>query len=719
MNFFRLFYFLIFLSCNHVMAQDNSSSKKSDDINFTSDYLTVNENTDVMTATGNVVIISDNRKIIADKVTYDKIKDKAIATGNVIMTDKDGSKHESNKVILTDKFKSLLAIPLYSKLIDGSVIIAKDLKKDSLGKSIFNEGIYTACDCNLKDGETPIWRLESDEIIHDPIKKTVYHKHVKMKIFFIPIYYLPYMSHPDWTVRRRSGFLTPVYGYSKRNRFHAKIPYYFAPENDETWDMTITSHQSGKRGNADQLNFRKEYEKTKLNANVFKGNLNTSSKDGDDVFGGNLSLSSELGNNWNMELVGKYSDQDTFMRNYGFDSDSEYKSFIKLNKTNKNSFSNIEFYNIENLDTGINSYNEPILAPSVNHHIFNSNNDYNYDIKINAHSVRNDEYYDINRWSGSGNFNKSLRYKKLKIEGDADLSLDLYSINGRPTTDTNKSQYVDRISSGVSIAASKEYYITNNSLDYTFEPKIQISARMSSDTSDKIPNRDSSGYRLDEANLFLNNQYQGRDNIQENHRVNMGFTSMLMTQNFGDANFFIGQSQRLGGTNKNNTTTKEGRQSHIINTLHWNPDEKYNFSWVSLYSHHNFSSDLSDFVFNGNTKNGFNYSINHSAIKNGFVTNDSDREELAFGISKNFSNLKTSYSRIMDLNNGKEDVISETIGIEYTAGYMFQNCLTVSLQYKNSGGSQDRTILEENSIYLTFDFRNLGSYSYLPKLPKI
>ena len=50
---------------------------------------------------------------------------------------------------------------------------------------------------------------------------------------------------------------------------------------------------------------------------------------------------------------------------------------------------------------------------------------------------------------------------------------------------------------------------------------------------------------------------------------------------------------------------------------------------------------------------------------------------------------------------------------------MFQNCLTILLQYKNNGGVVDRDILPENSIYLTFNFRNLGDYTYMPNLPKI
>ena len=276
------------------MAKDNLSLENSNDINFTSDILTVNEKTDIMTASGNVVIITEDRKIQANKITYDKLKDEAIGTGNVIVTDKDGSKYKSEKVVLTNEFKSIMAIPSYSKLKDNSSVTAKKLIKNDLGESVFFEGVYTACECNVKEGETPIWQLKSEKITHDPITKTIYHKHVKMKIFFVPIYYLPYMSQPDWTVRRRSGFLTPVYGYSKRNRFHTRIPYYYAPENDETWDMTLTSHQKGKRSHADQLNFRKEYEKTKLEANVIRGNLNTRKKDGDDVFGINLAVLSEF-----------------------------------------------------------------------------------------------------------------------------------------------------------------------------------------------------------------------------------------------------------------------------------------------------------------------------------------------------------------------------------------------------------------------------------------
>ena len=716
MFFLRLFCFLIlFISENAIAQNNNKPFSKSEDINFTSDNLQVNDSTNVMTATGNVVITSDSRKITADKVEYNQTTDKAVAIGNVLLTEKDGSIYESDKVVLTNEFKSIVAAPLYAKLADKSYITSPELRRNDNGESFFNEGVYSACECNVKDGETPIWRIESKQIKHDPLTKTVYLTHPVMKIFSIPVYYLPYLSFPDWTIKRRSGFLTPKYGYSNQNRFHIKVPYYYAPENDPTWDMTFTTHQNGKTGHADQLNIRKKYETTSVETNIFKGNLDTNKSEGDNVFGVNLFATSKLRNGWDMTLEGKYADQETFMRRYGFDEDSTYKSFINLEKVNQKSISNIEIYNIQNLD-GTKSNNEPTLAPSISHHVFNNNQKYNYDIKLKAHSIYNDEGYDIKRWSGLGEINKKIYLNDIILEGDFNVGLDLYSIQGRPSTDENTNRYIDRFSSGFSIAASKQYDFANDNVGIIFEPKLQFSSVFSTDRTDEVPNRDSSEFRLDQANLFLTNQYQGRDNIQSNDRLNAGLTALAMTENYGDINFFVGQSQKISGTQNNINSINQGRQSHIISSIDWNPSAFFNFSWFSLYNHHNFESDTSDFKLNGSL-NEWSYSANHKSVNGGFVSNNTNREELKLGVSKSFSSWSTSYNQTYDLGNNKEDLIEESLALAYTdTGYMFGNCLTILLEYKSSGEAADRDLLAEDSIYLTFNFRNIGDFAYQPKI---
>jgi len=713
MKYIKIFLFFIFFISGNALGADNKQTN-SGDINFSSEKLKVDEKTKIMIASGNVIITNNNRQLTADKVEYDQNLDKAIATGNVKLKEKDGSIYESERVILTNEFKSVVAIPLYGELIDKSFIKSNNFKKNDLGESYFKEGVYTACECDFKQDVKPIWRVETKEIKHDPATKTIYLKHPVMRIFSIPVYYLPYLSFPDWTVKRRSGFLTPVYGYSKQNRFHIKVPYYYSPENDPTWDMTFTSHQNGKTGHADQLNIRKKYENSSLETNIYKGNLDTNKSDGDNVFGVNFKANSNLDNNWKMTIEGKYADQETFMRRYGFDSSDRYKSYLNLEKIKPNSISNIEIYNIQNLDE-TSSNNEPVLAPSISHHIFDSNKSYNYDVKLNAHSIYNDESYDIKRWSGLAQINKKLNLTNIVLEGDANFGLDLYSIQGRPSTDSNDNKYIDRLSSGFSVAASNQYGIMSEEIGVVIEPKIQFSSVISSDRTDEVPNRDSSEFRLDQANLFLNNQYQGRDNIQRSDRINAGVSAYVMTEEMGDLNFFIGQSQKISGTQKNISSANNDRQSHLINSISWNPSSLYNFSWFSLYNHHNLKSDTSDFNFNGSL-DGWNYSTRHRSVDGAFVSDGIDREELALGISKSFSNWKTSYSRTYDLSNDKEEMISETLGLEYTgSGYMFGNCLTVLFQYKSSGGVVDRDLVPEDSIYLTFNFRNLGAYQWQPK----
>ena len=124
-----LFILIIILSGKSFGEANKNLPPDSNEIEFKSDNIKVDEKNKIITASGNVVIKNDNREIIADKVVYDKNLDKAIATGKVILTEKDGSIYESNEVVLTNEFKSIVAIPLFGKFKDQSSVSAKNFKK--------------------------------------------------------------------------------------------------------------------------------------------------------------------------------------------------------------------------------------------------------------------------------------------------------------------------------------------------------------------------------------------------------------------------------------------------------------------------------------------------------------------------------------------------------------------------------------------------------------
>ena len=103
----------IFILLNLLSNVGYAKQKSTTDVDFTSDSIEVNDNEDIMIATGNVLIKSQNRSIKADQVKYYKKLDKAIATGNVIIEELDGSIFETDKVTLTEEFKAITVVPLF------------------------------------------------------------------------------------------------------------------------------------------------------------------------------------------------------------------------------------------------------------------------------------------------------------------------------------------------------------------------------------------------------------------------------------------------------------------------------------------------------------------------------------------------------------------------------------------------------------------------------
>ena len=101
--------------------------------------------------------------------------------------------------------------------------------------SSFEKSVFTICDYREND-KCPPWTIQSSKMLHDNKKKTIYYDNAVVKIYDIPIFYLPRLSHPDPTVDRRSGFLPPSLFNSKNLGSGLNIPYFFdlAPDKNFT-----------------------------------------------------------------------------------------------------------------------------------------------------------------------------------------------------------------------------------------------------------------------------------------------------------------------------------------------------------------------------------------------------------------------------------------------------------------------------------------------------
>ena len=105
-------------------------------------------------------------------------------------------------------------------------------------ESNFTKSVFTLCDYR-KDDKCPPWSLQAKSMKHDSENKTIYYDNAILKIYDIPIFYFPKLSHPDPTVDRRSGFLPPAFSDTKNLGPGFEIPYYWAINKDK--DITLTS----------------------------------------------------------------------------------------------------------------------------------------------------------------------------------------------------------------------------------------------------------------------------------------------------------------------------------------------------------------------------------------------------------------------------------------------------------------------------------------------
>ncbi len=115
------------------------------------------------------------------------------------------------------------------------ILKGKGSTSDEYKTKIYKAAFTT---CNTVNKACPGWEIQTEEFVHDKQKKVFEYKNSWLKLFDRKIFYFPFFSHPDPTIKRKSGFLTPVYGSSSQNGSWVNIPY-FKVINEEK-DLTFS-----------------------------------------------------------------------------------------------------------------------------------------------------------------------------------------------------------------------------------------------------------------------------------------------------------------------------------------------------------------------------------------------------------------------------------------------------------------------------------------------
>ena len=645
------------------------------------DEIKSNTNTEIVNAKGEVIILNhDGTKIRADEITYEKQKQKLIAKDNIIINDLDGNTYFLDNVITSDGLSYLEGENVRARLSDDSRIVSKDIvKRDDI--TLLTDAEYTPCiENNYLIKNCPGWKLKAKKIYQDSESRTVHYDHARIHLFNVPIIYLPYFSHPDPSVNKRSGFLMPTIETDNNLGDTFSIPYFFNIAGNR--DITFTPYFQSQANNFYTINYRE------LN-NFGTINIDSSIDDNDDNRGtkNHIFIDADINNPYgNLDLSIKTSNNDTYLRKNKINQLTVHESGINFDKSTQNTYLNINTSSYKHL-TIQNTNQWEHIYPKIQYNIddislgkyegiFSLKNDFSYQKNL-------DDSYNSLASSQVNWSNKNINKKSgLLFDNEATFRVVSISNDYKNKKDTRNFRFFPQISSKISFPMFR----SSNNSNETLTPIIMpIIAPYNNYTDHK---------NITNSNLFSTNRASSITESESGPRINYGIEWFNTNRNNFDIKIVGGQSLKFN--KKSNDTNEELSDFYITSNLIFDDNKYFNNSLIIDKDNHDIKTNNANLLFSTNKFTlGIDYDYNSGKY---FTASEQVRIGSKFEFADDFQ-FKINGAKNIDTNNN--------IGYQY--GLLYENeCIGIDLNYYRDL-TKDRDVEESYGYSFTIVLKPFGS----------
>ena len=212
---------------------------------LSSDVIYDNKKNLIYSAKKTEITDKDGNNISVEMFSYSVLTNIFFSKGNITIKDINKNNYNFSEVYIDEKKKQIIGSDIRAFLkqpgislnVDNDPRFFANTMQLTEKTNIFEKGIFTYCK-NKGDDKCPPWALQSKRIRHDLAKKTIYYDNVVLKVYDFPIFFSPKFSHPDPTVKRRSGLLAPTLSDSTTLGSGFSTPYFWNIATDK--DLTFT-----------------------------------------------------------------------------------------------------------------------------------------------------------------------------------------------------------------------------------------------------------------------------------------------------------------------------------------------------------------------------------------------------------------------------------------------------------------------------------------------
>ena len=570
------------VNVTEILTPKPPTDKENPEIYFSADEVENNQELSILTASGNVEIIRDNLTVKADKIIYNQKEDTISAVGNVILLEQSGNVVFSDYAELTDKMTKGEMKNIRIIMADKTRVAASTFRRGDKDKKIMTNAVYSPCDAC--ENSNPLWQIKAKKVEHNAEDQDMHYQNATIEIKGVPVFYTPFLSHPDPTVKRRSGFLFPRIN-SNKYLGAAIQPQYFWDISEQE-DILFTPIISSDKGLIYGGAYNKYFTRGHLSATgSFLRDPDTKKNRGNLFAYGRY----EINDYWVADTDINYASDNAYLKDLSLPKkdDSWLTSRASFQGFDNRNYAALEAYYYKILSYNLRNTDTPIILPLFTYENISSPTQYgaynkNTFSMASVYHKDNDDSSQrismINSWNLPYTSPYGEKYKLV-----ASLKSDLYYVNDYiyNKQDPAFDGVVGRIFPQVGLEWRLPFIRTTETSNQIIEPIIvaAISPNQSNKV-DEIPNEDSQDVELNDINILNLNRYSGYDRNDTGSRISYGLNWSSYGNKWGRTSFLLAQSYEFSKDESfASADGQKGSFTDYVGRIYASPNEYLNFNY--------------------------------------------------------------------------------------------------------------------------------------------
>jgi LPS-assembly protein len=669
---------------------------------MTADELLFDDELGIATAKGNVEISQSGRVLLADTVSYNQRDDVVSASGNVILLEPTGEVLFAEFAELSDDMREGFLRGFSMLLEDNSRLAAVSAQRRGGVETQLNRGIFSSCrDCVGFDGE-PLWTIRAATVTHNQERREVVYRDATLEVLGVPIAYTPYLSHPDPTVKRKSGFLAPTFGNSSELGASLTTPYFWAISRDK--DLTLSPVLYLENYPLLVGEYRQAFGDGELRA-LLSGVYDNTNSDRERSRGHiDAEARFDIDENWRWGTNIKLSSDDTYLERFGFEDNDTLTSRAFIERFEERNYAVAETIFFQGLRAEDDQDTIPFVLPKVDYNFVGEPGDHGAFMTLDANfqALTRNEGASSQRLSLFGGWHLPHTSSiGIVTNLSATLQTDLYNVaDVRVPSGDTETGLAGRIFPQLVAEWRYPWLRRGASTGILFEPIAALVLAPNGGNDSRIPNEDSLDVEFDETNLFSPNRFPGKDRVEGGSRFVYAVRGGIYGQGGGSSTFIVGQSYNF----REDRTFPVGsglndHRSDIVGRLTISPNRFLDLVYKTRLDADNLSSKRIEI--------GGAYGPRALRVSGTYIFFDEtvefpEREEIFAALS---SSITDQWSARIDT---RRDLTEDGSTLSWGAGLRYNcDCLDFTIDYRRTF-TRDRDVEPEDSITVRAVFKSLG-----------